>query len=222
VARSGVFRWDGNVPDIYSARWAVQGQQPPPKIRLVPPFPAQEGGKPTFPLFHGNFGMTVLKKAPEARIKELLGVINYLAAPFGTEERHFLTNGFEGVHHTINDAGSPVVTEQGRADALPINGITNPAPSYFNPFGDPTYVEHIIPVFKQYEAVGVEDPTVGYYSEAAGRDGVVANQRFGDAINDIILGRRPASEYNGVVQEWRSNGGDKVRGELEAAIAASA
>jgi putative aldouronate transport system substrate-binding protein len=219
VARSGVFRWDGNVPDIYSARWAPAGQQPPPKIRLVPPFPAQEGGKPTFPLFSGNFGTAVLKKAPEARIKELLGVINYLAAPFGTEERHFLSNGFEGIHHTINERGNPVVNDKGRADAMPWNGVTNPAPSYFNAFGDPSYVEHIIPVFKEYEAVGVEDPTVGYYSDAAGRVGVVANQRFGDGVNDVILGRRPFSDLTGLIQEWRSGGGDQVRKEIEEAMA---
>jgi putative aldouronate transport system substrate-binding protein len=221
VARTGVFRWDGNVADIYSARWAPAGQQPAPKIRLVPPFGATEGAKPTYPLFHGNFGTAVLKKAPEARIKELLGIINYLAAPFGTEERHFLSYGFEGSHHVINDQGNPQLTEQGRADQMPWNGITNPAPTYFNAFGDPSYVEHLIPVFKEYEAVGVEDPTVGFYSDANGRVGVVANQRFGDGVNDIILGRRPFTDLNGLIQEWRSNGGDQVRKEFEDAIAAT-
>jgi hypothetical protein len=61
----------------------------------------------------------------------------------------------------------------------------NPAPVYFDAKGT-DYVPHIIGVFKQYEAVGVKDPTIGYYSESAGRQG-----------------------------EWRSNDGYQVRKEFE-------
>jgi putative aldouronate transport system substrate-binding protein len=221
IGRKGMFRWDGNTPDHFIARGAPQGQQPPPKIRLVPPFGADANTKPTYPLYHGNFGMSVLKKAPEDRIKELLRVINWMAAPFGSEEREFIAYGIEGVHHEKNDRGSPVINELQRSEQLPWNGVTNPPPVYFDPNGNLEYVPHVIDTFKQIEPFGVEDPTVGFYSETNQKNGVVANQRFGDGINDIITGRRPTSEFDSLLQQWRSDAGDQVRKEFEEAIAAT-
>jgi putative aldouronate transport system substrate-binding protein len=228
IARKGVFRWDGNTADIFNSQGVGAGSdqllnlQPPPKIRLVPPFPAQAGSKPTYPLYHGSFGMVVLKKAPEARIKELLRVLNLFAAPFGTEERELILYGLEGRDFTRNQIGAPILTELGRAENLSqvANGIVNPQPAYFDPKGT-DYVPHVIGVLKQYEAVGVEDPTIGFYSDADSRQGVIANQRFHDGVNDIIAGRRPTSDLTQLQVEWRSNGGDQVRKEYEEAMAAS-
>jgi putative aldouronate transport system substrate-binding protein len=221
IARKGMFRWDGNTPDHFISRGAPQGQQPPPKVRLVAPFGAESGASPTYPLYHGNFGMSVLKKAPEDRIKELLHIINWMAAPFGSEERHFIAYGLEGVHFDFNDRGNPVINETQRAEVLPWNGVTNPAPVYFDPNGNLEYVPHIIDMFKQYEKVGVEDPTVGFYSESNGRVGILANQRFGDGVNDIITGRRPLSDLSSLIAQWRADGGDQVRKEYEEAMAAA-
>jgi putative aldouronate transport system substrate-binding protein len=222
LARKGVFRWDGNTADIFNSQGAPANLQPPPKIRLLTPFPLADGVTPTYPIYHGSFGTIVLKKAPEDRIKELLRVLNLLAAPFGTEEREIIGSGLEGRDFTRNDKGAPILNEQGRADLMltTIQNIVNPAPAYFDPVGG-DYVPHVIGVFKQYEAVGLQDPTVGFYSESAGRQGVVANQRFGDGINDIITGRRPFSDLGGLVNEWRTNGGDQVRKEFEEAMAAA-
>jgi putative aldouronate transport system substrate-binding protein len=218
IARKGVFRWDGNVPDIFNSQGASPNLQPAPKIRLLAPFPLVDGVKPTYPIYHGSFGTIVMKKAPEERIKELLRVLNLLAAPFGSEERQLISYGIEGRDFTLSDKGAPLLNDQGRADLMltTVQNIVNPAPAYFDPVGG-DYVPHIISVFKQYEAVGLADPTIGFYSESAGRQGVVANQRFGDGVNDIITGRRPAGDLSALQNEWRSNGGDQVRNEyLEA------
>jgi putative aldouronate transport system substrate-binding protein len=77
-------------------------------------------------------------------------------------------------------------------------------------------------VLKQYEAVGVEDPTIGFYSDSDSRQGLIASQRLGDGVTDIVAGRRPTSDLPGLVQEWRQNGGDQVRKEYEDAMAAAA
>jgi len=79
----------------------------------------------------------------------------------------------------------------------------------------------VIDTFKLYETLGKEDPTVGFYSESAGRAGVLANQRFGDGINDVITGRREMSDFAGLLQQWKADGGDQVRKEYEEAIAAA-
>ena len=44
---------------------------------------------------------------------------------------------------------------------------------------------------------------------------MIANQRFGDGITDIVAGRRPLTDLTGLLQEWRSNGGDEGRAFLE-------
>ena len=228
LARKGIFRWDGNTADIFNSQGVGAGSdqslnlQPPPKIRLVPPFPAQDGGKPTYPLYHGSFGMVVLKKAPEDRINELLRVLNLIASPFGTEERELISYGIEGRDFTRNEIGAPIFNDLGRAEnmAQVFNGVVNPPPVYFDPKGG-DYVPHVIGVLKQYEAVGVEDPTIGFYSDTDSRQGLIATQRFGDGITDIIAGRRPSSDLASLLQEWRANGGDQVRKEYEDAMAAA-
>lgn len=219
LARKGLFRWDGNTTDIFHSYGAGADMTPAPKIRLVPPFPAQPGGTPTYPLFHGSFGTLVLKKADPDRIKELLRVLNWIAAPFGTEEAQITQFGLEGRDFTFDNQGNPVINDQGRQDMLPWNGIVNPARWYYDPLG-PEYVNHVVNIFKQYEAVGVSDPTVGYYSESNGRQGVIANQHFGDGITDIVTGRRGMSDLDALLTQWRNEGGDQVRHEYEEAMAA--
>jgi putative aldouronate transport system substrate-binding protein len=226
LARKGVFRWDGNTADIYNGRGAsgaIIPLDPPSMIRLVPPFGADANTKPTYPLYHGSFGLIVLKKASDDRIRELLGVLNVLASPFGTEERELIAYGIEGRDFTRGDNGAPVLNDQGRLDWMQwvVADIVNPAPSYFDPLG-PNYVQHVVSTLKSYEAVGVQDPTVGFYSETAGRQGLIANQRFGDGVTDIIAGRRPLSDLDSLVSEWRGNGGDQVRQEYLDAMTAAA
>ena len=225
LARKGVFRWDGNTPDIYHGRGTsgtIIDLQPPAQVRLVPPFGADASTTPAYPIYHGSFGTIVLKKASDDRIRELLGVLNVLAAPFGTEERELIAYGLEGRDFSRGPNGAPVLNDQGRADWMQwvVADIVNPAPSYFDPLG-PDYVQHVISSLKLYEAVGVQDPTVGFYSETAGRQGVVANQRFGDGITDIVAGRRPLSDLDTLVSDWRSGGGDQVRQEYLDAMAAA-
>jgi putative aldouronate transport system substrate-binding protein len=41
-------------------------------------------------------------------------------------------------------------------------------------------------------------------------------------VSDIIQGRRPISDLDGLVAEWRQKAGDKMRGEFQDAIAAAA
>jgi putative aldouronate transport system substrate-binding protein len=76
---------------------------------------------------------------------------------------------------------------------------------------DTDYVPHAIGVLKQYEAVGVADPAAGCNSESNGRQGVVANQRFGDGITDIVVSRRPLSDLDALLSDWRSGGGEVVQ-----------
>jgi putative aldouronate transport system substrate-binding protein len=226
LARKGVFRWDGNRADIFNGRGAsgaVIPMDPPAMIRLLPPFGADASTKPTCPLYHGSFGTIVLKKAPDDRIRDLLGILNVIASPFGTEERELIAYGIEGRDFSRGPNGAPILNDQGRKDwmQLVMADVVNPAPPYFDPLG-PDYVQHVVSMLKQYEAVGVQDATVGFYSEAAGRQGLIATQRFGDGVTDIVAGRRPLTDLDPLLSDWRANGGDPVRQEYQDAMSAAA
>ncbi|GAC1525089.1 MAG: hypothetical protein NVS2B16_33680 [Chloroflexota bacterium] len=69
--------------------------------------------------------------------------------------------------------------------------------------------------------VGVGDPTDGYFSATAWGKGQTADTRFQDGIADIILGRRPVTEYDGLVQAWQNEAGDTVRKEFMDSMAAA-
>jgi putative aldouronate transport system substrate-binding protein len=69
---------------------------------------------------------------------------------------------------------------------------------------------------------GVLDPTLGYYSPTNFSKGRLAEMNFRQAAVDMVVGRRPLSDYDQVVAEWRSSGGDQSRKEYLDAFAANA
>jgi hypothetical protein len=50
---------------------------------------------------------------------------------------------------------------------------------------------------------------------------VTVIQPFGDGITDIVTGRRPAGDLDGLIQAFKSSGGATMRSEYEAAYAAA-
>ena len=55
------------------------------EVGVLHPF-AHDGHAPAYHTGPGHFGVTFLKKGTPERTKMLLGVLNVLAAPFGTQE----------------------------------------------------------------------------------------------------------------------------------------
>ncbi|HEU0167870.1 MAG TPA: hypothetical protein VFS62_08850, partial [Chloroflexota bacterium] len=68
---------------------------------------------------------------------------------------------------------------------------------------------------------GILDPTLGFYSATALSKGLTLNKTFSDGLTGIISGQRPLTDYDGIVKDWVSAGGDTIRNEYQQAIAAS-
>jgi putative aldouronate transport system substrate-binding protein len=51
------------------------------------------------------------------------------------------------------------------------------------------------------------------------RTRVSLNQAFTDGAGDIVLGRRPLSDYDQLLKDWQTNGGNQIRTELRQAVA---
>lgn len=160
---------------------------------------------------------TVLKKADEGRIRYLLKLANYLAAPFGSEEFLFRRFGVAGTHYNMAD-GSPAPTQAGVTQtALGIRYLVDAPDVIFIP-GRPEasrksyeYQKSIIPAL-------VKEPSIGLFSDTWSRKQGQLGQIINDAQQDILSGRKPVSSWDDTVKTWRTMGGDTVRKEFEEAL----
>jgi len=69
--------------------------------------------------------------------------------------------------------------------------------------------------------VGISNPVVGLYSNTDSSKGATINKTFGDAVNEIIQGRKPVTTLSDLISTWRKAGGDKVRSEYESQLQAA-
>ncbi len=101
--------------------------------RVMLPFSQDGKSKPQhFLATVGNYS-TVMKKGSPDRVKLLLNIINYLSAPFGTEEFLLLKYGVKGTDFDFDDKGNPVQTQKGVADSkVPWWDLAGPPTAIFD------------------------------------------------------------------------------------------
>ncbi|MGI5149400.1 extracellular solute-binding protein [Plantactinospora sp. CA-294935] len=170
----------------------------------------------------GYFGHAAFKKASTDRIKMLLRICDYLAAPFGTSEYELVNYGVEGAHYT-KESGGIKTTELFKvenSDNVPVKFIAvAPAVLYL-----PGYPEAARAVYDWEKAVlpkSVVDPALGLRSATQTSKGAELLRIVGDSSSAIIFGRAPASSWKETITQWRQAGGDKVAEELATEYAAA-
>jgi putative aldouronate transport system substrate-binding protein len=194
---------------------------PPYRFGFVKPFRARAGDPPQAFLTGGFISTNVMKKASPERIKELLRIVDYLAAPFGSTEDLLLSYGLEGTDYTMTPTGQPQPTPAGISNAgyVPWRYISqHPYVQYQADL--PGYATASFDAEQIQVNVGVQDPMLGFYSPTNYTRGAVAESTFRQAVVDVIVGRRPFGDYEQIVREWRSAAGDQVRKEYLEAVAA--
>ena len=206
----------------YQTAWErANAADPNFKPRAVLPFSKDGKGRAAQYIGTGSTGTIALKKAPAERIQELLGVLNYLAAPVGTSEALLLQYGVEGADFTRDANGNPVQTQQGLSDTVvPWKNISGP-PDYLFSANSTEYVPITYQAQKEHFALTLANPTVGLYSPTDASKGITLRTTFLDRLNEILFGKQPVSALDNLVSEWRSNGGDKIRSEYEQAFQTS-
>jgi len=197
-------------------------QNPQRRYTIVKPFSASTGAKPAQFISGGTVAYNIVKKSSPERIKEILRIMNYLAAPFGTQEDLLLTYGLRNQDYTVDADGNPAPTQPGiqNSSYLPWQYIAH-RPYVWYQADLPGYAQAAFEVEQILVGVGVSDPTRGYHSPTQSRRGVSADQTFHDGVADILFNRRPFSDFDQLVTEWRANAGDAIRTELLGEISAS-
>jgi putative aldouronate transport system substrate-binding protein len=199
---------------------AALKMSPPVKIRTLPPF-SHDGGKPTWHQFTGLIGMTAIKKAPPERVKEILRILNYLAAPFGSQESLLLEYGVKGIDFNFDAQGNPVKTDKGRADTNVMwQYLAWRSPVLFYP-ADPEFAKVAYADTQAMVPALLADPSLGLYSRTDRSKGGSLIQSFSDGLGPIVTGQSPLSAFDQVLKDWRTAGGDQMRQEYEQAYAES-
>jgi putative aldouronate transport system substrate-binding protein len=204
----------------WSTLW-TQCQAAKPAVNFLPIglFPARDGGKVGHFLGPGFIGTNGMKKASPERIQEVLRLVDWMAAPFGSQEDLLLTYGLKDVEYTLDAAGHPVLSPGKSADtqAIPWQYVVqHPQVMFFPNYADYARLEY--EAEKMLIPAGIEDPTWGLFSAAGSTLGPSANQAVLDTLTDIIVGRRELSDYDQMVKDWQTKAGNQIRTELQQAM----
>ncbi|WP_328625896.1 hypothetical protein OHA88_14930 [Streptomyces sp. NBC_00353] len=190
---------------------------------VIVPFAGKAGATPSYTLGYGSVGYTAIsKKADTKRVEMLLRVLDYLAAPFGTEERLFLDNGIEDTHYTRTSNGDIKLTAKGNAEAvttaMPLAFLAN-TPEYIYLPGKSELASKIHGWQEELLKLGKANPTSGHFSDTSTKKSASIGTAVSDTVLDVVAGRKPISAFQDQVKKWRAGGGDQMRAEYEASIA---
>lgn len=163
-----------------------------------------------------NYATLIIKKAPKARIKQILRAMNALAAPFGTDGYLLRKYGVRGPDHTVKGP-DPILTPKGTAETyLPtIFATDSPFTLYYPQKPDIVPTQYAF----QKEAVKrlIPNPAEPLYSATDSKLSRLFNTQFDDLLKGIMQGRSRLGEWDAAVQEWRTKAGDRMRAEYEQA-----
>lgn len=208
---------------FYNSLWR-RGIAATPSLvpRVLPPFAADGTSRPVFYLGTRMITTTTMRRAASDRVEELLRILDWLAAPFGSVEDRLLSFGVPDVDYTLDASGNPVPTDRGPADAsyVPWRYLSQRPYVIYDP-DLPDYARVLQSDEQTFAPIGIEDATFGLYSATNASKGVQLNLAFYDGLSDLVQGRRPMTDYDGLVRDWRTNGGEQIRKEYSEALAAS-
>jgi putative aldouronate transport system substrate-binding protein len=151
-------------------------------------------------------------------VKELLRILDWFAAPFGSEEYLYKNYGIAGRDYKMGANGVITPTATGQTE---VNGdmvsLTGGLLVNYTPDNPQTAVLETT-LQKKILKLGVDDPTASLFSPTAVRKGAELGQMVYDGETAVITGRQPLSYVDTTIKNWRSRGGDQVRAEYEQAL----
>lgn len=163
-----------------------------------------------------SFGRSAINKNAADRVEVLLGVANYLAAPFGTQEYLDVKFGKEGADYTMDD-GNPTPTQQGATNReLGVKYIADAAQVNFLP-GHEESARKLDALIRKLVPDAYRNDAVYLQSDAVSKDFEGDAKEFSALESDIVQGRKAVSEWRPAADAWWKERGQKMSDELVAA-----
>ena len=192
-------------------RPAVQ-TNPKFNMQAVKVFGADKGKAPVRWKTNSAILWTFIKKGlGQERTQELLRVLNYTAAPFGTKEWELQNFGVEGTHFQRDGSGTPVTNDLHTKEfANQYIFLGGRPPIVVGGPDIPTYAADFVNWGNDAAQYLEKNPWQGIKVETPSQQAAI-QQPTDDKITDILRGRAPISDFEKVVADWRSGGGDAAR-----------
>jgi putative aldouronate transport system substrate-binding protein len=188
-------------------------------MQPVPLFSALGGEPSSWPVEGPIFYTFVKKGVGKPRVEELLRVLDWCSCPFGTLEYELREYGVEGKHFTRAPDHSPVQTPLGRKEIQgQCGGLGGRVPSVVGTADTPNYVNDLLAFTRNTFRYVEKNPFAGLKLEyPANYSKILVTTE--DKVADVVRGRRPLSDLDQIVREWRATGGDEGRSFFEKALA---
>lgn len=191
-------------------------------VGLVP-FAATADTLPTYKMGYGTVGFTPFKQADEGKIRELLALVNWLSAPFGSAEYVQKQYGVEGEDWTRDDQGDIKPTQDAQTNVpglvSALNIMTSCETVLYRPgYPDDTRVSHGLEgkLLKQ----ALYSPVRGLYSDTQNKVGPKIQQPLNDTVIDVVTGRASMADFDAALKRYNEDGGNKIREEFQAILPA--
>ena len=215
--RAGRFVYCSYLEDAFTAFWSTLPQVAPTgRLGVVPPFSNDGTSKARYFLGTGVFGVTIMNNGSADRVREVLGVLNYFGAPFGSQELELLTYGVQGTDFTLDPQGNPIPSQNSFATHPVPWALAGHGPNaLYNPVRAMDFASTLHNAEQAAISAGVQDATLGLYSPTNSKLGPALKQALTDGIASVVTGRQPFSDWDQVVKDWQNNGGNQIRTEYQ-------
>ena len=209
--QDGIGAWQG-MQETQQKVLSTFNMQPTPVFSATGGDPLVWGSD--LPIFY-----TFIKKGlGKDRTEEILRVLNWSAAPFGTKEYELREYGAEGKHFTRGPDGAPVGNDLSQKElAFQYGFIVGRSPAIVSKAATPNYVQELLTYSNAMVKFLEKDPWVGIKLEMPAKYSSILVPTE-DKITDIVRGRRPLSDLDTVVNEWKNTGGNEARDFLAKAL----
>lgn len=183
-------------------------------IGLVPV--GHDGGEAVTHKGSGIIGFVAIPaSSSQERVEEMLRILNYYCAPYGSVEEKFLNHGLEGVHHEVLPGGSLENNDRRSLERGDLANLTETPPFLTSQGDNPEFGVQIQTMLEGLISIGIDDPTLNAFSIASVETAGELSQLVTDRIGAIITGREPLESMDQFIADWRSRGGDEVRQQFE-------
>ncbi len=157
----------------------------------------------------------------EDRLTEILNVLDYISAPFGSEEHLFVNSGIEGRHFDFDEHGIPIpIADTATELGVQYVGVWSGDNSYrVHPNAAP-WVDSFVTVMESLAKNSIVRPLEGLEgaSQTFVSKGAQLKQLWTDFENGVITGRESVDDLDSFISGYMSAGGEQVRSEYAKAL----
>lgn len=183
-------------------------------LSIMTPFGANGGQANHWmgPGFNATCGIPSSTGNDENKLKEMLRILDYLAAPPFSTEANFGAYGIPGWDSNPGPNNTTVQTTTGQNEIGNLANQANANLIYFYPqvTTNPNLAIENQTFTRNLLKIGVQNPTLGLYSATAIKQNSVLASLVNDRILRIIKGTDPLSAVADLVSSWKSQGGAQI------------